>query len=210
MDTAKYDKYYKELDRIITGISPFPVFKDKLEEALADGFPIDYLPSEDDSGYTLLNLALINLGDNEVEYVKLILDKGADIHITTSWGEANVFVIIGDIEPPLKILDLFFKHKDFDINARGGKFNHTPLAYAGLGYINEIFTNEQEDKLKVFIHLLEAGADPDIDRTWDIQGLKKESQIARRDNLLKIVAMHKEAIAAMKKSTNIDDYEYAI
>lgn len=187
---GEYDEIYNRLTHSISASSG-SAFKELAASAVAEGFPIDYIPTLEH--YTLLQyavLARLTKTDRSRAFfncptqVSVLIDLGADVNVLDKDGRNILMAIseemveIGDFQKDR----IFYRilNRTRDVNLQDNK-RRTALGRLLTNYIWGYLPNG----LPKINAMLKAGAEPYIDKSW----LTYYKQITdRRQNLIDLGA----------------------
>lgn len=90
-ETERFTKIYRDLQSTIEYTRDERMFHKLLEEALKEGYPLNYVP-EDDCSSPLLNIAILQ---GKKEMIQILLDAGVDANLKDN-DERNALMVACD------------------------------------------------------------------------------------------------------------------
>ena len=229
--SRKLDRFYLKLYRVATHISRYNrenalPFARILQEALAQGFYVDYMLSDkcledlDKKGksiYCLRNKTLLyqvlDSGQGEINAIaRLLLDMGADVNfIDSNNRNALIYAVIHKMGPSV-VSGIIRRTKDINFITKNAGYEKTALGIVCNYYLGRILSEERAFKLISL--LIRAGANPDADGTYSM--LKKGTELSTESSGLYrclTTYIEKEITRHIKTEElqgTYDTYDYAL
>ena len=168
-------------------------FKDAIESYTSKGFPIDYVPD----GYvnTLLEWVVktsYNFEAKGVNHIKALVEAGADLNVTSKTGEPLIMTAICR-SPAIEVIESLCD-LGADVNAKDEKGN-TAFSWVAKDYIfdKKIDKEERSYLMACMGTLLEAGADPYLDKSWQNENIGYyKADGKRKQEILDTIALYEE------------------
>lgn len=213
MAKLNYSKVHRELCQLTYSRD---TFKQKLEEALKAGFPVDYIPSRGEKRETLLHITLTDEFSIESDIPEILIEKGADVNIRDSMGWTALHTSLGqEVNMSDRVQKILDAGADVNAVVTGGDMKGlTAFFLAAYNFCNDWDGHDddiQDYEYEIFKVLLDNGADPYLYNIWEFKqtdGLGPYFDY-RREELQKYVESYlaKKAELSDQKTTPGYDYE---
>ena len=214
-EIKQFTEIYKHLSYRISRVSWSSIDEHRLamdiDAYISDGFPIDFIPEEPSTRLLEQSQKVFSPATT----IKLI-EVGADVNAINSSGE-NALIREARNSSWKEAVPVILKHTK-NINAKDNN-GHTALSYICLKYLeckmrmvwsNDYLDKTNTKKLWEQIHLLlNAGADPGIDTTWQKDVRDSTEWQTEMHNLVKYMTMHVQQKKALDKNSGTA-YDYAL
>ena len=201
-----FTKIYHSLSYSISRVSWSSLDEHRLamdiDAYISDGFPIDFIPE----GCSTRLLEQSQKVFSAATTIKLI-EVGADVNYVNASGE-NALILEAKNNCWKETVPVILKQIQ-NVNAKDNR-GHTALSYLCLKYLDckmridwshDFLDKFNKEKLWNQIYLLlDAGADPELDTTWQMEVQNSPKWQAEMHNLIKQMAMYLQQKKEMSKS----------
>lgn len=199
MEKSRDQLFYEHLCESILFSRTIEEFKGQFNEAVSNGWHIDYVPNK--SAPTLLQLAIRR---NQLNYIEFLLQEKADVNILNVDGN-NALMLAVNCSCPITLIEKIIL-KTENINAQAYLSKTTALSYACEKYMY----GETEYKKAIIYILLRAGADPALAVNWECNWNKSEEWAHRRQEINAILQHYILSQSECKRISPRSAYEYEL